>query len=48
MKDGRDTMCGKVKLQHKECSVCGYPMGLCGCLYCGNCGAKMDGERKEQ
>ena len=41
----RDTIFGKAKLQHKECSVCGYPMGVCGSIYCGNCGAKMDGER---
>lgn len=44
----RDTIFGKAKLQHKECSVCGYPMGVCGSIYCGNCGAKMDGERREE
>ena len=30
-----------------KCSVCGFPCGACTFNFCPNCGAKMDGERRE-
>ncbi len=33
---------------HYTCSVCGALMGRKGDAYCYKCGAKMDGERKEE
>lgn len=43
-----DTVYGnKVNIQYKICSGCEYPMGVTDNIYCGHCGAKMDGERSE-
>ena len=30
-----------------KCTVCGFPCGACTFNFCPNCGAKMDGERRE-
>lgn len=44
-----DTVCGNgVNIQYKICSNCKYPMGVTDNIYCGHCGAKMDGGRSKQ